>query len=120
MPDCSLHMARTKRVLHALDGDQQHIRSASAVSTVNLPFAAADLDAKFPATRHQAAPFAAQRASGVVKSNRLSQASIREGQIYFFFSFAYAFPALSEMLVGWETLVGADTHIGPLEIVNSP
>ena len=68
--DCSLH-GKDKRVLHALDGDQQHIRLGLGCLDGEFALAAADLDAKFPATRHQAAPFAAQRLR-VVNPNRLA------------------------------------------------
>ncbi len=58
--DCSLH-GKDKRVLHALDGDQQHIGLGLGCLDGEFALAAADLDAKLPAARHQAAPVAAQR-----------------------------------------------------------
>ena len=60
LTDRGLH-GEDKCVLHALDGDQQHIRLGLGRLYSEFSLAAADLNAKLPAVRHQAAPVAAQR-----------------------------------------------------------
>lgn len=99
--DCSLH-GKDKRVLHALDGDQQHIRLGLGCLDGEFALAAADLDAKFPG--NSASGCAICRAAPPGRESKQTRRPPSAGPDCFFFSFAYAFPALSEMLVGWKPL----------------